>query len=58
MVTLLVIILVFVILGGGGYQGYRREYYGIGGLGIIGTVLVVLLALALAGGPHYGYCHY
>lgn len=47
--TLLVIILLILLLGGGGgYYGYSRWGYG-GGLGILGTVLLVVLVLYLLG---------
>ena len=45
--TLLIIILLIVLLAGGGL-GYRRWGAG-GGLGIVGTVLVIFLILWLLG---------
>jgi hypothetical protein len=41
---LLIIILVLLFGGGGGYYGYSRWGTG-GGLGIVGTVLVIALVL-------------
>jgi hypothetical protein len=47
---LLVIILVLLLLGGGGgYYGYSRWGTG-GGLGIVGTVLLILLLVYMFGG--------
>jgi hypothetical protein len=47
---LLVIILLLLLLGGGGgYYGYSRWGTG-GGLGIVGTVLLVLLLVYMFGG--------
>ncbi len=46
---LLIIILVLLFGGGGGYYGYSRWGYG-GGLGILGTVLLIVLVLYLLGG--------
>jgi Protein of unknown function (DUF3309) len=45
---LLIIILVLLFGGGGGYYGYSRWGAG-GGLGIVGTVLVIALVLYLLG---------
>jgi hypothetical protein len=46
---LLIIVLVLLFGGGGGYYGYSRWGTG-GGLGIVGTVLMILLAVYLLGG--------
>jgi hypothetical protein len=46
---LLIILLVLLFGGGGGYYGYSRWGRG-GGLGVFGTVLVILLIVYLAGG--------
>ena len=47
---LIAIILALVLLGGGGgYYGYSR-WGSRGGLGIVGTVLVIALILYLIGG--------
>lgn len=46
---LLIILLVLLLGGGGGYYGYSRWGTG-GGLGIVGTVLLVVLILYLVGG--------
>ena len=46
---LLIIILVLLFGGGGGYYGYSRWGTG-GGIGIFGTVLLVVLVLYLVGG--------
>jgi hypothetical protein len=51
MPLLLIIILVLLFAGGGGYYGRSRWGNG-GGLGIVGTVLVIFLVLYLAGGIH------
>lgn len=45
--TILIIVLLILLLGGGGY-GFRRWGTG-GGLGIVGTVLVIALILWLLG---------
>jgi Protein of unknown function (DUF3309) len=45
---LLIIILALLFAGGGGYYGYSRWGAG-GGLGIVGTVIVIVLALYLLG---------
>jgi len=45
---LLLIIFLLLLFGGGGYYGYSR--WGTrGGLGIVGTVLLIVLALYLVG---------
>ena len=49
---LLIILLVLLFGGGGGYYGYSRWGTG-GGLGIVGVVLLVLVAVYLFGGMHY-----
>jgi hypothetical protein len=45
---LLIILLVLLFGGGGGYYGYSRWGTG-GGLGIVGTVIVIALVLYLLG---------
>jgi hypothetical protein len=45
---ILIIILLLLFGGGGGYYGYSRWGAG-GGLGIVGTVLVIALILYLLG---------
>jgi hypothetical protein len=45
---LLVVILILLFAGGGGYFGYSRWGTG-GGLGIVGTVLLIVLVLYLLG---------
>lgn len=45
---LLVIILILLMFGGGGYVGYSRWGAG-GGLGVVGTLLVICLILYLLG---------
>jgi hypothetical protein len=45
---LLIIILVLLFGGGGGYYGFSRWGTG-GGLGIVGTVLLIVLVLFLLG---------
>jgi len=45
----LIILLVLLFGGGGGYYGYSRWGAG-GGLGIFGTVLLVVVLLYLVGG--------
>ena len=45
---LLIIILLVLFGGGGGYYGYSR-WGSRGGLGIVGTVLIIALVLYLAG---------
>ena len=46
---LLIILLVLVLGGGGGYYGYSRWGAG-GGLGVVGTVVLVLVLVYLLGG--------
>jgi hypothetical protein len=46
---LLLILLLVVMFGGGGYYGYSRWGTG-GGLGIGGTVLLVMLVIYFVGG--------
>jgi Protein of unknown function (DUF3309) len=48
---LLIILLILLLGGGGGYYGYSRWGYG-GGLGVLGTVLVIVLVLYLLGAIH------
>ena len=42
---LLLIILVLVLFGGGGYAGYGASPYLGGGIGLIGVILIVFLLL-------------
>jgi hypothetical protein len=46
---LLLILLVLLLGGGGGYYGYSRWGTG-GGLGIFGTVLIIVVIVYLVGG--------
>jgi hypothetical protein len=46
---LLLILLVLLFGGGGGYYGYSRWGTG-GGLGIFGTVLIIVVIVYLVGG--------
>jgi hypothetical protein len=46
---LLIVLLVLLFGGGGGYYGYSRWGTG-GGLGVVGTVLLIVLGLYLVGG--------
>ena len=46
---LLIILLVLLFGGGGGYYGYSR-WGASGGLGIVGTVLLIALVVYLVGG--------
>jgi hypothetical protein len=46
---LLIIVLVLLFGGGGGYYGYSRWGRG-GGMGVVGTVLVIALLIYLLGG--------
>jgi hypothetical protein len=48
---LLILILLLLFGGGGGYYGYSRWGAG-GGMGIFGTVLLVVLVLYLLGVVH------
>jgi len=48
---LLIIVLLLLFGGGGGYYGYSRWGTG-GGLGIVGTVIVIALLLYLLGVIH------
>jgi hypothetical protein len=47
--VIVLIILLVLLFGGGGYYGYSRWGTG-GGLGIVGTVLLVALVVYLVGG--------
>jgi hypothetical protein len=49
---LLIILLLLVFGGGGGYYGYSRWGTG-GGLGIVGTVVLVLVLVYLFGGLRF-----
>lgn len=49
--TLLIIIILLVLLLGGGGIGYSRYGAG-GGLGIVGTILIIFLVLWLLGVVH------
>ena len=51
MLLLLILLVVVLLGGGGGYYGYSRWGTG-GGLGIFGTVLLVVVLLYLFGGMH------
>jgi hypothetical protein len=51
MMTLLIIIILLVLLLGGGGIGYSRYGYG-GGLGVVGTILLIFLILWLLGVLH------
>ena len=46
---LLIILLVLLFGGGGGYYGYSRWVTG-GGMGIVGTVVLIALVVYLLGG--------
>lgn len=46
---LLIILLVLLFGGGGGYYGYSRWGTG-GGMGIVGTVVLIALVVYLLGG--------
>jgi len=46
---LLIIVLLLLFGGGGGYYGYSR-WGSRGGLGIVGTVLLIAVVLYLLGG--------
>jgi hypothetical protein len=46
---LLIILLVLLFGGGGGHYGYSKWGTG-GGLGIVGTVLLILVVVYLVGG--------
>jgi hypothetical protein len=48
---LLIIVLILLFGGGGGYYGFSRWGRG-GGLGVVGTVLLIVLIVYLLGGLH------
>ena len=50
------LIIIFALLSGTGYYGYRRSYYGPGGaIGVL-ILLLVLFWLAVAfAGPYWGW---
>ena len=52
LMLLLIIILILLFGGGGGYYGYSRWGMG-GGLGILGTVLLIVLVLYLLGAVRF-----
>jgi hypothetical protein len=55
---LLIIVLVLLFGGGGGYYGYSRWGTG-GGLGVVGTVLLILFVVYLMGDyVSWGYGHF
>ena len=55
---LLILLLVVLFAGGGGYYGYSRWGTG-GGLGILGTVLLVVVLVYLLGGMNFpGRMHF
>ncbi len=51
MLLLIIIVLVLLFGGGGGYYGYSRWGTG-GGLGIVGTVIVIAVLVWVFGGLH------
>jgi len=51
MLLILIIIVVLLFAGGGGYYGYSRWGTG-GGLGIVGTVILILVILYFLGALH------
>jgi hypothetical protein len=51
---LLIILLVLLFGGGGGYYGYSRWGSG-GGLGVVGTVLLIVGVVYLLGGLHLSH---
>ena len=53
MLLILIIVLLLLLGGGGGYYGYSRWGYG-GGLGIVGTVVLIFLLFYLVGGIRLG----
>jgi hypothetical protein len=46
---LLIIVLLLLFGGGGGYYGYSRWGPSGGGLGLVGTILLIMAILYLAG---------
>jgi hypothetical protein len=55
---LLILLLVVLFASGGGYYGYSRWGTG-GGLGILGTVLLVVVLVYLLGGMNFpGRMHF
>jgi hypothetical protein len=54
--TLLIIIVVLFLLFGGGGGYYAHSRYGMPGLGgVLGLVVIILVALWLFGGLHLGH---
>lgn len=51
MLLIAIILLLLLLGGGGGYYGYSRWGTG-GGLGVVGTIVVIALILYLAGVIH------
>lgn len=51
MLLIIIILLILVLGGGGGYYGYSRWGTG-GGLGIVGTVILIAVILYLLGVIH------
>jgi flagellin-like protein len=48
MLLLIIVLLLLVLGGGGGYYGYSR-WGPRGGLGVVGTVLLIVVVLYLVG---------
>lgn len=50
MPTILLILVILFLFGGGGYYGYRGGYYGTGGFSLFGIVAVCIVLWILFGG--------
>ncbi|MCW6510068.1 DUF3309 family protein [Lichenifustis flavocetrariae] len=53
MTLLLIIVILVLLFGGGGYYGHRAGYYGTGGIGIGGIVLILIIVWLLFGSPYH-----
>ena len=50
------IIIIWLLLSGGGWYGYRRSYYGRPHVsGILIVLFIIFLLVVLFAGPHGGY---
>lgn len=56
---LLVLIIVLLVVGlPGGWYGYRQGYYGPGGFGLGGVIILILVLWLLLGAGGFGHLRY
>jgi len=63
MKLILLVFILYLLFHGSGYYGYRRGHYGGGCFGCLSLFLLLLVLMALFGGPYlgwysFGYYHY